>query len=82
MKNRIHSPYDDPRLPVEVRDALRKRAATVSRAAYTLIKHTRTPVVLAEVPVKVGGRTFNNLCLFVGGMMVTSFGVIETGENQ
>lgn len=77
MNNRINPSWEDPRLPVEVQRMLRSRARVTALAAMTLITHADVEVYLLDVPVTVAGKRFNNLCLFVAGMLVTSLSVEE-----
>lgn len=80
MKNRIRNAWDDPRLPIEVQTVLRNRAAVVAHAALTLLKNTDVHVCIGLVPVEVAGKKVTNVCLFVGGMMVSGLAA-EIEEN-
>lgn len=77
MINRIRNSWDDPRLPVEVRAVLHARAQKVARAAELLIKHTDVHVSVGSVIVEIHGHRINNVCLFVGGLLVSTLAVEE-----
>lgn len=74
MKNRINRYWDQPHIPIEVREQINRRDAVNTAAAMVLLKHSPRVTVTFRTydnphPIEPS-RFYRNTALFVGGIQV------------
>jgi hypothetical protein len=73
VKNRINNIWDDPRLPVEMREKIQRRAAVYASAGCIMIQNPVVKVTVREYDIQhpdKPGMYHHNVALFVGHIQV------------